>query len=159
MRAYGTTSPLDIGANYDVIDIPVDVVAGRKDRLIPSSMVKRHFDTMEAAGCQASFSEFEFAHLDFTFANREELMAYVTSRLSLVATIPVNVIEPLAETPSSRHLTGVLSSRNGKSVQKKPVVGSSSSFGSRVKPTSKVISTMRILGRSFSFLVFKCRNS
>jgi pimeloyl-ACP methyl ester carboxylesterase len=158
MRAYGTTSPLDIGANYNVIDIPVDVVAGRNDRLIPSSMVKRHFDTMEAAGCQASFSEFEFAHLDFTFANREELMAYVTSRLSLVAPIPGNIIEPLAETPSSRHLTGVLSSRNGEIVPKKPEESSSSS-GSRVKPTSKVITTLRTLGRTFSFLVFKCRTS
>lgn len=112
LKAYGTPSPLDIGANYNVIDIPVDVVAGRKDKLIPSAVVKRHFDIMEAAGCQASFSEFEFAHLDFTFANREELMAYVTSRLSLVAPVPGNIIEPLKETQSSRKLTRVLSSRN-----------------------------------------------
>jgi hypothetical protein len=74
-------------------------------------MVRKHFDTMESAGCQASYSEFEFAHLDFTFANHEELMAYVTSRLSLVAPLsPGKIIPPLEETPSSRKLTGSLSS-------------------------------------------------
>ena len=111
LQAYGTPGPLDIGANYGVIDIPVDVVAGHKDKLIPSTMVRKHFDTMESAGCQASYAEFEFAHLDFTFANHEELMAYVTSRLSLVAPLsPGKIIPPLEETPSSRKLTGSLSS-------------------------------------------------
>ena len=123
VQAYGTPYPLDVGANYDVIDIPVDVVGGRRDRLIPPSMVRKHFDTMKNAGCQASYSEFEFAHLDFTFANREELMAYVASRLSLAAPIPGNIIEPLEETQSSRSLTGSLSrssfrERRGKSLNK-----------------------------------------
>ncbi|XP_024356464.1 uncharacterized protein [Physcomitrium patens] len=109
IQAYGTPYPLDVGANYGVIDIPVDVVGGLKDKLIPPTMVKKHFETMRSAGCQASYSEFEFAHLDFTFANREELMAYVTSRLSLVAPVPGTIIEPLEETQSSRKLTGSLS--------------------------------------------------
>jgi len=82
--AYGTPEPLDIGANYGVIDIPVDLVAGLKDRLIPGSMVNKHFQTLRAAGCQASYAEFEYAHLDFTFGNREDLLAYVMSCLSLV---------------------------------------------------------------------------
>lgn len=124
LQAYGTSYPLDIGANYGVIDIPVDVVGGRRDRLIPPSMVRKHFDTMKNAGCQASYSEFEFAHLDFTFANREELMAYVASRLSLVAPVPGNIIEPLEETQSSRNFTGSLSRksfrerRHGKALNK-----------------------------------------
>jgi pimeloyl-ACP methyl ester carboxylesterase len=124
LQAYGTPYPLDIGANYGVIDIPVDVVGGRRDRLIPPSMVRKHYDTMKNAGCQASYSEFEFAHLDFTFANREELMAYVASRLSLVAPIDGNIIEPLEETRSSRNVTGSLSRksfgerRHGKSLNK-----------------------------------------
>ncbi|KAG0558014.1 hypothetical protein KC19_11G172800 [Ceratodon purpureus] len=118
LEAYGTPYPLDIGANYGVIDIPVDLVAGHKDKLIPSTMVKKHFDTMKAAGCQASYSEFEFAHLDFTFANREELMAYVTSRLSLVAPVPGQIIQPLEETPSSRKLTGSLSERKSLTEQR-----------------------------------------
>jgi len=114
LRAYGTPYPLDIGANYGVIDIPVDLVGGRKDKLIPPSMIRKHYDAMKSAGCQASYSEFEFAHLDFTFANREELMAYVASRLSLVAPVPPreNIIQPLEETQSSRDLTGSLSGKN-----------------------------------------------
>ena len=156
-RAYGTPEPLDIGANYGVIDIPVDVVAGHKDKLIPSTMVKKHFDTMESAGCQASYSAFEFAHLDFTFANREELMAYVTSRLLLGAPIPGKIIHPLEETPSSRMLTGALSerkslrerrlngqslnavARNGENILEQlpemSPAGSSPSTNSKLKPT------------------------
>lgn len=124
LQAYGTPYPLDIGANYGVVDIPVDVVGGRRDRLIPPSMVRKHFDALKSAGCQASYSEFEFAHLDFTFANREELMAYVASRLSLVAPVPGDIIQPLEETQSSRNLTGSLSRksfrerRHGKSLNR-----------------------------------------
>ncbi|CAK9234233.1 unnamed protein product [Sphagnum troendelagicum] len=84
IEAYGMPEPLDIGANYGVIDIPVDLVAGLKDRLIPCSMVRKHYRTLRNAGCKVSYNEFEYAHLDFTFGNREELLAYVMSRLFLV---------------------------------------------------------------------------
>lgn len=84
MEAYGTPYPWDIGANYGAIDIPVDVVAGRKDKLIPRAMVKRHYQALKEKGCTVSYSEFEYAHLDFTFAHREELLAYVMSKLLLV---------------------------------------------------------------------------
>lgn len=84
IEAYGTSEPLDIGAHYGVIDIPVDVVAGRRDKLIPRSMVKRHYKTLKDAGCKASYDEFEYAHLDFTFSHKEELQAYVMSRLLLL---------------------------------------------------------------------------
>eukprot|EP00249_Psilotum_nudum_P016178 c25698_g1_i1 orf=197-2302(+) len=81
MEAYGTPFPLDIGRNYDKIDIPVDVVAGRKDRLIPPCDVKRHYQLMKEKGCQVTYEEFEYAHLDFGFAHQDELLAYVMSRL------------------------------------------------------------------------------
>lgn len=84
LEAYGTREPLDIGAHYGVIDIPVDVVAGTKDKLIPPSMVNRHYQTLKKAGCKASYDEFDYAHLDFTFSHKEELQAYVMSRLLLV---------------------------------------------------------------------------
>ena len=84
MEAYGSPYPLDIGANYGVVDIPVDLVAGRKDKLIPRAMVKRHYHALKERGCIVSYSEFEYAHLDFTFAHREELLAYVMSKLLLV---------------------------------------------------------------------------
>ncbi|CAM6117798.1 unnamed protein product [Calypogeia fissa] len=84
MQAYGTPHPLDIGANYGVIDIPVDVVAGKKDKLIPKSMIVTHYQHLKDAGVKASYSEFEYAHLDFTFSNKDEVLDYVMSRLLLV---------------------------------------------------------------------------
>ncbi|KAL2635488.1 hypothetical protein R1flu_006967 [Riccia fluitans] len=84
MKAYGTPTPLDIGANYGQVDIPIDVVAGKKDKLIPRSMIVKHYETFRDAGCKVSYAEFDYAHLDFTFAHREELLDYVMSRLLLV---------------------------------------------------------------------------
>ncbi|XP_041998519.1 lipase 3-like [Salvia splendens] len=84
MEAYGSPEPLDLGEYYSLIDIPVDLVAGRKDRVIKPSMVRNHYKVMKDAGVEVSFSEFEYAHLDFTFSHREELLSYVMSRLLLV---------------------------------------------------------------------------
>lgn len=84
MEAYGSPEPLDLGERYNLIDIPVDLVAGIKDRVIRPSMVKKHFKLMKRAGVAVSYNEFEYAHLDFTFSHREELLAYVMSRLNLI---------------------------------------------------------------------------
>ncbi|XP_022137231.1 lipase member N isoform X2 [Momordica charantia] len=84
MEAYGSPEPLDLGEYFGLIDIPVDLVAGRKDQVIRPTMVKRYYKMMKDAGVCVSFNEFEYAHLDFTFSHREELLAYVMSRLLLV---------------------------------------------------------------------------
>ncbi|XP_042395868.1 uncharacterized protein LOC121986121 isoform X1 [Zingiber officinale] len=84
MKAYGTPEPLDLGQHYNLIGIPVDLVAGRKDKVIRPSMVKRHYALMRKADVDVSYKVFEYAHLDFTFSHREELLAYVISRLLLV---------------------------------------------------------------------------
>nr|GEV97300.1 AB-hydrolase lipase domain-containing protein [Tanacetum cinerariifolium] len=84
MQMYGSPEPLDLGEYYRLIDIPVDVVAGKKDKVIRPSMVRKHYRLMRDAGVDASYNEFEYAHLDFTFSHREELMGYVMSRLLLV---------------------------------------------------------------------------
>ncbi|CAO2179706.1 unnamed protein product [Urochloa humidicola] len=84
MEAYGTQEPLDLGAHYGLIDIPVDLVAGQRDRVISPSMVKKHYKLMRKSGVEVSYNEFEYAHLDFTFSHREELLSYVMSRLLLV---------------------------------------------------------------------------
>ncbi|CAI9786878.1 unnamed protein product [Fraxinus pennsylvanica] len=81
---YGSPEPLDLGEYYGFIDIPVDLVAGRKDKVIRPSMVRKHYKLMKDGGVEASYNEFEYAHLDFTFSHREELLAYVMSRLLLV---------------------------------------------------------------------------
>lgn len=81
MKIYGTPEPVDLGSHYNLIDIPVDLVAGRKDRVIRPSMVRKHHELMKEAGVDVSYDEFEYAHLDFTFSHREELLGYVMSRL------------------------------------------------------------------------------
>jgi hypothetical protein len=84
MDAYGFPEPLDLGENYGFIDIPVDLVAGKKDNVIRPSMVRKHYKLMKEACVEVSYTEFEYAHLDFTFSHHEELLAYVMSRLLLV---------------------------------------------------------------------------
>ncbi|CAN4086732.1 unnamed protein product [Withania somnifera] len=84
LEAYGSPRPLDLGEYYSLIDIPVDLVAGRKDKVIRPSMVRKHYKLMKEAGVEVSYNEFEYAHLDFTFSHHEELLAYVMSRLILI---------------------------------------------------------------------------
>ena len=93
MEVYGSPEPLDLGEYYSLIDVPVDLVAGRKDRVIRPSMIKMHYRLMKDSEVEVSYSEFEYAHLDFTYSHREELLAYVMSRLLLVG-------------PSSKQLNG-----------------------------------------------------
>ncbi|KAF3493286.1 hypothetical protein DY000_02057448, partial [Brassica cretica] len=85
IEVYGSPEPLDLGEFYGLIDVPVDLVAGKKDKVIRPSMVRKHYRVMRETGVvDASYNEFEYAHLDFTFSHREELLAYVMSRLLLV---------------------------------------------------------------------------
>ncbi|EOY20957.1 Alpha/beta-Hydrolases superfamily protein isoform 2 [Theobroma cacao] len=88
MEVYGSPEPLDLGEYYGLIDIPVDLVAGRKDQVIRPRMVRKHYKLMKGSGVDVSYSEFEYAHLDFTFSHHEELLAYVMSRLLLVEPAP-----------------------------------------------------------------------
>ncbi|XP_020239270.1 uncharacterized protein LOC109818247 isoform X1 [Cajanus cajan] len=83
-EVYGSPEPWDLGEHYGLIDIPVDLVAGQKDKVIRPSMVKRHYKLMKGAKVDVSYNEFEYAHLDFTFSHREELLSYVMSCLLLV---------------------------------------------------------------------------
>lgn len=84
MEIYGLPEPLDVGEYYDFIDVPVDLVAGKKDKVIRPSMVRKHYKLMRNSGVDVSYREFEYAHLDFTFSHHEELLAYVMSRARLV---------------------------------------------------------------------------
>lgn len=81
--AYGFAQPPDVGGQYGTIDIPVDVVSGRQDRLIPPQMVRKHYEALKAGGCEATLQQFEYAHLDFTLAHKQELLSYVMARLRL----------------------------------------------------------------------------
>ncbi|XP_010695732.2 uncharacterized protein LOC104908335 isoform X1 [Beta vulgaris subsp. vulgaris] len=88
LQVYGSPEPVDLGEYFDLIDIPVDLVAGKRDRVIRPSMVRKHYNLMHEAGVDVSYNEYEYAHLDFTFSHREELLSYVMSRLQLVKATP-----------------------------------------------------------------------
>ncbi|CAO2818380.1 unnamed protein product [Amaranthus hypochondriacus] len=88
LQVYNSPEPLDLGEYFNLIDIPVDLVAGRKDKIIRPSMVRKYYKLMKEAGVEVSYNEYEYAHLDFTFSHREELLAYVMSRLQLVKSTP-----------------------------------------------------------------------
>ncbi|KAL9239415.1 hypothetical protein vseg_013741 [Gypsophila vaccaria] len=94
MAVYDSPEPLDLAEHYDLIDIPVDLVAGKKDKVIRPSMVRKHYSLMNEAGVDVSYTEYEYAHLDFTFSHREELLAYVMTRLRLVESAPEEKARP-----------------------------------------------------------------
>ncbi|PHT81376.1 hypothetical protein T459_14391 [Capsicum annuum] len=50
IEAYGFLWPLDLGEYYFLIDILVDLVAGRNDKVIRPSMVRKHYKLMKDAG-------------------------------------------------------------------------------------------------------------
>ncbi|XP_057951337.1 uncharacterized protein LOC131146070 [Malania oleifera] len=89
MEMYGSPEPLDLGKSYGLINVPVDLVAGRIDQVIRPSMVKKHYNLMKESGVEVSYRESEYAHLDFTFSHSEELLAYVMSRLLLIESPPI----------------------------------------------------------------------
>ncbi|KAI4319196.1 hypothetical protein MLD38_032826 [Melastoma candidum] len=88
MVAYGSSEPLDLGEYYGFIDVPVDLVAGKKDKVIHPSMVRKHYKLMKQSDVDVSYNEFEYAHLDFTFSHHEELLDYVMSRVKMVDPSP-----------------------------------------------------------------------
>lgn len=81
MKHYGAPQPPDIAGEYWRLaagGLPVDLVAGRRDGVIPPANVRAHLAAMQAAGVSVSYKEFEhMGHLDFTFAAKEELKMYM----------------------------------------------------------------------------------
>ncbi|RID50021.1 hypothetical protein BRARA_H00778 [Brassica rapa] len=69
--------------DYDSVKANMEVYGSPK--LIRPSMFRKHYKVMrETCVVEASYNEFEYAHLDFTFSHREELLAYVMWWLLLV---------------------------------------------------------------------------
>lgn len=82
-RHYNEPEPCDVAEHYGLLDCPVDIMAGRADGVIAPQNVLQHYDRMRAAGAAVTYKEFNFGHLDFTFALKEELVYYVRSRLRM----------------------------------------------------------------------------
>ncbi|PHT50469.1 hypothetical protein CQW23_10216 [Capsicum baccatum] len=59
MEAYGFLWPLDFREYYFLIDILVDLFAGRNDKVIRPSMVRKHYKMMKDVGMEVSYNEFE----------------------------------------------------------------------------------------------------
>ena len=51
--------------------MPVDICAGRGDGIIAKDNVRMHYDAMASGGCHVTYKEFDFGHLDFTFAGTD----------------------------------------------------------------------------------------
>ncbi|WIA40969.1 hypothetical protein OEZ86_004617 [Tetradesmus obliquus] len=62
--------------------VPVHLVAGQHDGVIPPVNIRCHYEAMKAAGVDVSYREFDYGHMDFTFSAKEELGYYVSSLLS-----------------------------------------------------------------------------
>uniref|UniRef100_A0A383VBJ4 AB hydrolase-1 domain-containing protein n=1 Tax=Tetradesmus obliquus TaxID=3088 RepID=A0A383VBJ4_TETOB len=62
--------------------VPVHLVAGQHDGVIPPVNIRCHYEAMQAAGVDVSYREFDYGHMDFTFSAKEELGYYVSSLLS-----------------------------------------------------------------------------
>ena len=79
---YQQATPPDIGAEYWRINVPVDIIGGSYDGIVPPRDVQRHVELMRAQGVDVTYREFEYGHLDFTFTCRDELKYYVMQRLT-----------------------------------------------------------------------------
>ncbi|CAD7700880.1 unnamed protein product [Ostreobium quekettii] len=82
VRQYGTPEPVDVAAEYGRIDVPVDLVAGTKDGVVPTYNIRMHMQSMLDAGVEVTYKEFDYSHLEFSLTVKEDLMAYVIERLN-----------------------------------------------------------------------------
>ena len=80
---YHQEEPPDVAANYHLLDFPIDIMAGRADGIIARENVLMHYEAMRKAGCRVTYKEFDFGHLDFTFAVKDDLRSYVIGRLRM----------------------------------------------------------------------------
>ena len=64
-----------------LLDVPVDLLAGAADGVIPPAGVLQHVQHLRAAGVPCSFRILPFGHLDFTFGVKEDIRAFVLTKL------------------------------------------------------------------------------
>ena len=64
-KAYGESTPPDIAAAYKLINVPVDIVAGKADGVIAPQNVRKHSQRLYEAGCKVRVK----FQLDSSFTN------------------------------------------------------------------------------------------
>jgi predicted esterase len=69
--------------HYRLLDIPVDLLAGGADGIIPPSCVVRHVQSLRSAGVPCSFRILQqLGHMDMTLAVKGDIRLFVLSKLS-----------------------------------------------------------------------------
>eukprot|EP00775_Hariotina_reticulata_P007609 gene7609-7811_t len=83
LSAYQQPSPPLVSDSYHLLrGVPVHLVSGLHDGVIPPGNVMLHYQALKAAGVDVSYRQFEYGHMDFTFSAKEELGYYVLSLMS-----------------------------------------------------------------------------
>lgn len=82
-ETYGTVKPLDVSAYYHLLDIPVHLVGGSKDGIVPAANTRLHYKVLRECGRDVTYKEFNYGHLDFTVSVKDELKVYILKLLQL----------------------------------------------------------------------------
>jgi hypothetical protein len=64
----------------------VDITGGRADKVIHRDDVHTHYQLMQGAGAVTHWHEFNYGHIDVTFAVKEDVRRYLLARLLLLKT-------------------------------------------------------------------------
>ncbi|KAI7841938.1 hypothetical protein COHA_004465 [Chlorella ohadii] len=80
-RHYGTDRPPSLAEHYRLLDIPVDVLAGGRDGVIPPAAVLHHVRHLRTAGVPCSFRILPYGHMDLVMAVKDDIRMYVLSKL------------------------------------------------------------------------------
>lgn len=67
--------------HYRLLDIPVDLLAGAADGIIPPACVIRHVHHLRAAAVPCSFRILPLGHMDFTLAVKDDIRLFVLAKL------------------------------------------------------------------------------
>eukprot|EP00761_Pharyngomonas_kirbyi_P014989 gb/GECH01015020.1/.p1 GENE.gb/GECH01015020.1/~~gb/GECH01015020.1/.p1 ORF type:complete len:773 (+),score=96.25 gb/GECH01015020.1/:1-2319(+) len=83
LQEYGSEEPLNFLEHYDKIDIPVHIVVGSEDRVIPAKYCLRHFQTLsDVRPDLARLKVFKGAgHIDLTLGRDERIISYIIQLL------------------------------------------------------------------------------
>ncbi|KAL4458518.1 hypothetical protein ABPG75_013383 [Micractinium tetrahymenae] len=80
-RHYGSDRPPSLADNFRLLDVPVDLLAGAADGIIPPACVMMHAQRLRQAGVPCSFRILPAGHMDLTFAVRDDIRLFVLSKL------------------------------------------------------------------------------
>ena len=86
MKTYGSPAPPSVAQHYDLLrNLPVDVVGGTNDGLIPADMSYMHYVSLLNAGAaNVTYKEVDFGHLDFIMGGEgsADLSRYILDCIS-----------------------------------------------------------------------------